>query len=208
MPGRRRAAATVALVLGAYLSVQLSAAMRRGSSRTSAACAFGGLTLLAGRVGAASSGYGGLVLSVTVAALVLAPFSVAAAPRVSAHDWPLLAASAVIGVAIAFSLTFTAARLTTPRVIGTRFAADPAVGALVGAVLLGQTLGPAVLLGIGLVVVSGAAVSWIAGSRREQELVADRVGRPRDDAFVRALAGAIIGVAISASRRWSVAPRS
>ncbi|MGZ4602580.1 MAG: hypothetical protein ACXV3S_08380 [Kineosporiaceae bacterium] len=42
--------------------------------------------------------------------------------------------------------------------------------------LLDQTLGPAVLLGIGLVVVSGAAVSWIAGSRGEQELAASLPG--------------------------------
>ncbi|MGZ4625716.1 MAG: acyl-CoA-like ligand-binding transcription factor [Kineosporiaceae bacterium] len=34
------------------------------------------------------------------------------------------------------------------------------------------------------------------------DLVADRVGRPRDDVFVRALAGAIIGVAISVFAGW------
>ena len=34
------------------------------------------------------------------------------------------------------------------------------------------------------------------------DLVADRVGRPRDDVFVRALAGAIIGVAISVFAVW------
>jgi AcrR family transcriptional regulator len=34
------------------------------------------------------------------------------------------------------------------------------------------------------------------------DLVAERVGRPRDDVFVRALAGAIIGVAISVFAVW------
>lgn len=48
-----------------------------------AAVAFGGYTLLAGRVGGASPGFSGLALSVTVAALALAPFSVAAIPHLS-----------------------------------------------------------------------------------------------------------------------------
>jgi inner membrane transporter RhtA len=128
-----------------------------------AACAFGSYTLLAGRVGAASPGFGGLALSVIVAALVLSPFSVAVAPHVPAGDWPVLAASGVIGVALAFSLTFTAARWTTPRVIGTLFAADPAMAALVGAAALGQRLTLPVLLGIALVALAGAGVSWTAG---------------------------------------------
>ena len=34
------------------------------------------------------------------------------------------------------------------------------------------------------------------------DLAADRLGRPRDDVFVRALAGAIIGVAISVFAGW------
>lgn len=136
-----------------------------------AACAFGGYTLLAGAVGSASSGYSGLALSVTVAALVLFPFSVAAAPHVRLRDWLLLAASGLIGVALAFSLTFTAARLSPPRVIGTLLAADPAIGALVGAAALDQSLGLPILVGIGLVVVSGATVSWIAGGRRPHEVL-------------------------------------
>ncbi|OLF14911.1 EamA family transporter [Actinophytocola xanthii] len=134
-----------------------------------AAVAFGGYTLLAGVVGRASTGFSGLALSVTVGALLLAPFSVTGAPRVpGAEGWLLLAASGVVGVALAFSLTYTATRLTSPRVTGTLLAVDPAMGALVGALVLDERLTPAVALGVVLVVLSGAAVTWLAGARAER----------------------------------------
>ena len=133
----------------------------------SAALAFGGYTVLAGYVGSASTGFSGLSLSVTVGALLLAPFSAAAAPRVPGiGGWLALAASGVIGVAIAFSFTYTATRLTSPRVTGTLLAVDPAMGALIGALVLDQRLTAAAGLGIALVVVSGAAVAWLAGAQR------------------------------------------
>jgi len=52
-----------------------------------AACAFGGYTLLAARVGSTSAGYTGLALAVSVAALALAPFSIAAARGMHGQDW-------------------------------------------------------------------------------------------------------------------------
>lgn len=113
-----------------------------------AAVPFGGYPVLAGYVGRASSGFSGLALSVTVGALLLSPFSLAAAPRVvGTGEWLLLAASGTIGVAIAFSLTYTATRLTSPRVTGTLLAVDPAMGALIGALVLDQRLTAAVGLG-------------------------------------------------------------
>lgn len=132
-----------------------------------AALAFGGYTVLAGRVGHSSSGFSGLALSVNVGALTLAPFSAVAVPRVQGDQWLLLAASGVIGVAIAFTLTFIVTGLTSPRVTGTLLSVDPAVGAVVGGIVLHQSLNAAVVVGIVLVVVSGAAVTWLAGARRK-----------------------------------------
>lgn len=71
-------------------------------------------------------------------------------------------ASGILGVAIAYSLTFTAARLTSPRVIGTLLSADPAMGAIVGALVVHQALTGQVVTGVVLVVVCGAAVTWLA----------------------------------------------
>lgn len=138
-----------------------------------AAVAFGGYTVLAGRVGGDTDGLDGLALSVLVGAVLLSPFSVHAAPRVDGGGWGVLAVSAVLGVVVAFSLDFLAVRITSVRVVGTLFAVDPVMGALVGAVALGQTLTAGVVLGIVLVVGSGAAVIWLAG-RRAAELGTDQ----------------------------------
>jgi inner membrane transporter RhtA len=128
-----------------------------------AAAAFGGYTVLAGRVGDDDSGLGGLALSVTVGAVLLAPFSVPSLPAVQGGDLLPLIASGLLGVAMAFSLDFVAVRLTSPRVAGTLFAIDPVMGALVGATLLGDRLTGWMLAGIVLVVASGAAVIWLSG---------------------------------------------
>lgn len=128
-----------------------------------AAAAFGGYTVLAGRVGSDDSGLGGLALSVTVGAVLLAPFSVSSIPLVESGDVLPLVASGLLGVAMAFSLDFLAVRLTSPRVAGTLFAIDPVMGALIGATLLGDRLTGWMLGGIALVVVSGAAVIWLSG---------------------------------------------
>lgn len=134
-----------------------------------AAAAFGSYTLLAGVVGRASAGFAGLALSVTVSALALLPFSALTAPRVTATQWPQLAASGVIGVAIAYSLTFVASRISPPRLIGTLLTADPAMGALVGAVVLQQALSTTAAAGIVAVVASGAAVTWLASRPPQQD---------------------------------------
>jgi inner membrane transporter RhtA len=133
-----------------------------------AALAFGGYTVLAGRVGRSSPGFSGLALSVTVGALVLSPYSVGAATSVHGTQWLRLAASGIVGVAIAFALTFTATRLTSARLTGTLLSVDPAMGALIGAAVLRQALSVPVVVGILLVIVSGAAVTWLAGRERDR----------------------------------------
>ena len=128
-----------------------------------AAAAFGGYTVLAGRVGSGSGGLGDLALSVAVGALLLAPFQVAQAPAVEPGHVAPLVLSGLIGVALAFSLDFQAARLAGARVVGTLFAVDPAMAALVGAIALGDRLPVAALGGITLVVLAGAGAVWSAG---------------------------------------------
>lgn len=147
-----------------------------------AAAAFGGYTVLAGRVGSDDSGLGGLALSVAVGALLLAPFSVSSIPLVESGDVLPLVASGLLGVAMAFSLDFLAVRLTSPRVAGTLFAIDPVMGALIGATLLGDRLTGWMLGGIALVVVSGAAVIWLSGRGPvavTQDPVLDEMPLPR-----------------------------
>jgi inner membrane transporter RhtA len=127
-----------------------------------AAAAFGGYTVLAGRVGSGSGGLGDLALSVAVGALLLSPFQVAQAPALEGGHVAPIVLSGLIGVALAFSLDFQAARLAGTRVVGTLFAIDPAMGCLVGFVVLGQAVTVTALCGVGLVAVAGALIVWIS----------------------------------------------
>ena len=57
---------------------------------------FGLYTLFADRVGKTGTGLDGLALSVTVAALATSPVSISHAPHMSAAQWGIIAASAVL----------------------------------------------------------------------------------------------------------------
>ena len=129
-----------------------------------AAVFFGLYTVFAARVGAAGGGLDGVALSVGVAALCTAPFAVARVPEVRAPDWGWLAVSAVLGVAVPGTVDALAGRVTSARVIGVLFAFDPALGAVVGLTVLGESLRLTALLSILLVVAAGALLVWFSGS--------------------------------------------
>lgn len=130
-----------------------------------AGAGFAVYTLCADRVGTSPGGLGDLALSVTVAAVLTSPISLARVGDVRAPQWGVLAASAVVGVVVPYTVDTLAGRLTSARVIGTLFAIDPAMGALVGWLVLGQAVSARALAGIGLVCVAGALVVWVAGRR-------------------------------------------
>ena len=127
-----------------------------------AAC-FGLYTIFAAKVGKTGTGLDGLALSVTVAALLTLPVSIIHAPHVSGTHWWLLALSALLGVVLPYGVDTIAGRLTSARVVGTLFAIDPAMGALIGALLLGQTITITAIAGILIVSLSGALLVWAAG---------------------------------------------
>lgn len=128
-----------------------------------AAVAFGTYTVMAGRVGEDSTGIQGLALSVAVAAVLLLPFSLPAVPILDSPEWTAVLVSALLGVALAYTLDFLATKLTSPRVVGTLFAVDPAAAAVVGALALDQVLTLSAAAGITLVIASGAAIIWRSG---------------------------------------------
>jgi inner membrane transporter RhtA len=135
------------------------------ASAFGAAACLAGYILLTQRVGQAFDGFDGLALSLTVAALALAPFGMIEAWHGLARStdpWLLLAS--VAGVAMLFPvipylLEMVALRRLPERVFSVIASLEPAVSALVGLVVLGQVLGGAQLLGIACVIAASAGAT-------------------------------------------------
>ncbi|WP_157000581.1 EamA family transporter [Leucobacter komagatae] len=141
-----------------------------------AGVSFAGYTLLAPRIGKAEGGLQSVALSVAVAAILTMPFSLPVITQVQPAQWGLLALSALVGTALAFSVDTIAGRLTSARTLGVFFAFDPVMGTLVGVLFLGDVLTVTALAGIVLVVLAGAGIVWSAGQRRAPEPVRQEGG--------------------------------
>lgn len=138
---------------------------------TGLACAFGAAACLAGyilltrRVGRLFQGFDGLALSLTVAALVMAPVGLPSAVRGvahAAHPWlPLLEAAgvAVLFPLLPYVLEMVALRRLPERVFSVIASLEPGVSALVGLVVLGQRLGLPQLGGMACVIAASAAAT-------------------------------------------------
>ncbi|WKK63714.1 DMT family transporter [Corynebacterium sp. P8-C1] len=127
---------------------------------------FGAYTVFAERVGKTDGGgLTDLAVSVAVAALVTLPFAAPKLTDVSSHSWLILTVAALIGVVIPYIADTLAARLSSAQVVGTLFALDPVVGALLGWLFMGDAMTPRILLGIPMVALAGAIVTWRSASR-------------------------------------------
>ena len=113
-----------------------------------------GSILLSARIGRTIPGGGGLAMAMAVAAIVTLPFGIAAGERVAADPRVLLIALgvALLSSVVPFSLELEALRRIPVRVFGVLMSLEPAIAALVGFVLLGETLGVREMAAIGLVV--------------------------------------------------------
>lgn len=132
-----------------------------------AATFFGLYTLFAAKVGKTGNGLDGLALSVTFGAILTLPFVVMSAAAVTLPHWGLLALAALVGVVIPYSVDTIAGRITSARIIGTLFAIDPAMGALIGFLILGETITLNALVGILIVMLAGALLVWFSGSKND-----------------------------------------
>jgi inner membrane transporter RhtA len=121
-----------------------------------------GLYILLGvRVGKAFSGPTGLVLAMAVGACIALPLGVASAGS-SLLQPEFLAAGfgvAMLSSAIPWSLELEALRRMPTHVFGVLMSLEPAIGALVGFVVLGERLGLRVVVAIGLVVIASAGAA-------------------------------------------------
>jgi len=134
-----------------------------------AAAAWAGYILVAKRVGARWPGFEGLAVSLTVSAVLLAPSG--AVEGISAlGDTRVLAlavAVATFSTALPYSLELSALRRMTPGLYGVLASLEPLVGAIVGLIVLGQTLSRWDALAALLVVTASAGASRSATSPPE-----------------------------------------
>jgi inner membrane transporter RhtA len=130
-----------------------------------AAVGWGVYILLTQRIGDRFSGIGALTLTVPVAAVAAAAVGIPQAAGQLSLD--VLAAAfglAILLPVLPFALEMLALRRMTPSAFGTLMALEPAVGVLLGLLILHQQPSAIQVVGIALVVLAGAAAQ--RGGRR------------------------------------------
>jgi inner membrane transporter RhtA len=115
-------------------------------------------------VGRAYSGPTGLVLAMAVGAVVSLPFGIASAGSALLEPELLAAglAVAVLSAALPWSLELEALRRLPAHVFGVLMSLEPAIGALVGFVVLGERIGTRAVVAIALVVIASAGAARTA----------------------------------------------
>lgn len=143
-----------------------------------AAVGWAAYILLTQRIGDRFTGIGALSLTVPVAALTAAVFGI---PQAAGHlTVGILAAAAGLAIllpVLPFALEMLALRRMTPTAFGTLMALEPALGVLLGLLILHQQPSAVQILGILLVVLAGAAAQH--GGRRLPASIG-QAGSPAD----------------------------
>ena len=117
--------------------------------------------LLNARIGRAFRGGIGLALSMGVASILALPFGIAQAGGhlLEPHALAIGAAVGLLSSAIPYSFELEALRRIATSVFGVLMSLEPAMAALAGFIVLGQSLSARALAGIALVVVASVGAS-------------------------------------------------
>ncbi len=126
-----------------------------------------GFIVMSGRIGRALPGTSGLAIGMAVAAFVVLPMELVAGGLGNLDVGLLVGALAVaiLSTAVPLSLEFEALKRMTARTYGILVTLEPAVAALVGAILLGQAMGLTGLLAVACV--TAAALGVTISDRRD-----------------------------------------
>ncbi|HEX5402103.1 MAG TPA: DMT family transporter [Pseudonocardiaceae bacterium] len=117
--------------------------------------------LLSARLGAQTSGGGGLAIAMAIGGMLVAPFGVVSAgtdllrPEVLAAGFGVALLSSVVP----YSVELEALRSIPPRVFGVLMSLEPAVAALCGLVVLSQSLHPVQWIAVCLVVAASVGAT-------------------------------------------------
>jgi inner membrane transporter RhtA len=161
-----------------------------------AATSWAAYILLSRAAGQRFGGSAGLSLAMVVAAVVVTPPAVADASRAALRPEVLLGGLAVglLSSVIPYRLELEALRRVPARVFGIWMSIEPAVGALAGLVILGQSLSAVQWLAIGCVMVASAGAARDDSRHRRASTTATArtacdAGRPADEPEQQAATG-------------------
>ncbi len=123
--------------------------------------------ILAGKVSTRVSGNDGLAIGMTVAAVVMIPFAVPVLPQLVSSPLLLLAALgvALLSTTVPFTLEFEALKKIATPTYGVLVSVEPAVAALIGALLLGERIGLQGAVAVACVVAAAIGIT-VSDSRR------------------------------------------
>jgi inner membrane transporter RhtA len=114
------------------------------------------------RVGGTTKGFGGLAVSMTIAAVLTLPFSIGSSARLVESPGLVvrLLIVAVMAIVLGFGVELQGLRRLKPSIAGVLLAGDPAVAFLVGWLLLHQAVRLWDIVGLACVVVAGVGVTY------------------------------------------------
>jgi inner membrane transporter RhtA len=143
-----------------------------------AACCWAGYILLNGRMGRTGSGLAGICLASVFGALIMLPVGLVSAGTDLVHPG-VVAAGFGVGVlssALPYSFDLLALRRLPTAVFGVLTSLNPAVAALAGLLVLGESLPVRQLAGVALVMVASAGItlsSAVRSARQRRQLTAE-----------------------------------
>ena len=130
---------------------------------------WGGYVFAAAKVGGATAGFEGLAVSMSVSALVTLPWSLSRLAVVEQHPSMglRLVVVGLMSIVLGFAAELLALRRLSPAAAGVLMSLDPAIAFVFGALVLHERATALVLVGLVLVVVSGAGVTMDRTSPEE-----------------------------------------
>lgn len=113
------------------------------------------------RVGGTTTGFQGLAIAMSIAAVVTLPFSMGSASAIVTHPHLLarIAIVAAMAIVLGFGAELQALRRLRPSIVSVLLALDPAVAFAFGLILLHQAITAWDLVGLACVVVAGVGVT-------------------------------------------------
>ncbi len=117
--------------------------------------------VLAGRVSSRVSGHDGLAIGMAIAAITMLPLAAPVVTDLISDPLVLLAGFgvALLSTTIPFTLEFEALKRMSKRTYGVLVSVEPAVAALVGALLLGERIGIQGMIAVTCVVIAAIGIT-------------------------------------------------